>query len=219
MVQSKGRRDLIADKVIDGTCACAYVRLMVANAQPLTRSFDGIAIPVPGTYTLDPPHTFASFAVQHLVVGRVRGRFNTLSGTITVTDDPLASSLDVQIETASIDTQNAMRDDDLRSAHFLDVSAFPLLSYRGTGVTPELDGRWTVAGELTVRDVTRPVPLGGVFGGAIIDPSGHVRVAFQATTALSRKEFGLMWDVEKESGGILLGRDISIEILAEAIRQ
>jgi polyisoprenoid-binding protein YceI len=189
------------------------------HAAPLTREFDGIAIPTAGMYRLDPPHTFAYFSVQHLVVGQVRGRFNTLSGALTIADDPLASSLEVQIQTASIDTQNATRDEDLRGARFLDVSAFPLITYRGNAVTPQLGGCWTIAGELTVRDVTRPVALDGSFTGAIVDPSGHARLAFQASTAISRSEFGLTTELEKESGGILLGRDISIEIRAEAIGQ
>ena len=191
----------------------------MASATPLTRQFDGIAIPAAGVYRLDPPHTFAYFSAQHRVVGRVRGRFNALSGTFTIADDPLASSIEVRIETASIDTQNAMRDEDLRSTRFLDVTSFPLMTYRGSAVTPQLGGRWTVAGELTVRDVTRPVRLDGAFIGAIVDPSNHVRLAFQAKAALSRKEFGLTTELENESGGILLGRDISIEVHAEAIGQ
>lgn len=192
---------------------------MATNATVLTRLFDGIAIPLPGHYQLDPPHTFAEFSVQHLVVGRVRGRFNTLSGMLTIADDPLASSVDVQIEAASVSTQNETRDADLRSARFLDVAAFPLLRYRGEGVTPQLGGCWTVAGELTIRNVTRPVTLDGSFIGAIVDPSNQVRLAFQASAAISRKEFGLTAELERESGGFLLGHDIRIEIHAEAIHR
>ena len=91
-------------------------------------------------------------------------------------------------------------------------------TYRGTGVTPQLGGGWTIAGELTVRDVTQPVALEGVFIGAIVDPALHVRLAFQANAAFSRKEFGLTAELERESGGFLLGRDISVEIHAEATR-
>jgi polyisoprenoid-binding protein YceI len=191
---------------------------MASESRALTRPFNEVTVPEAGTFTLDPPHTFAYFAVQHLVVGRVRGRFNAVSGTITIADDPQSSTVVVQIETASISTQNETQDEDLRSARYLDVAAFPCMTYRGTGVTPQLGGGWTVTGELTVRDVTRPVALEGVFIGAIVDPSQHVRLAFQANAAFSRKEFGLSAELERESGGFLLGRDISVEIHAEAIR-
>lgn len=93
-----------------------------------------------------------------------------------------------------------------------DVARFPIMLYRGIGVTPQLGGRWTVDGELTVRNLTRPVPLDGVFIGALVAASDHERLAFQATAAISRKEFGLTTDLDKESGGFLLGRDITIEI-------
>jgi len=191
---------------------------MASESRALTRPFNGVTVPVAGTYTLDPPHTFAYFSVQHLVVGRVRGRFDALSGTIKIAESPLSSTVVVQIETASISTQNGTRDEDLRSARYLDVAAFPHMTYRGTGVTPQLGGGWTVEGELTVRDVTRPVALEGVFLGAIVGPSQHVRLAFQASAAFSRKEFGLTAELERESGGFLLGRDITVEIHAEAIR-
>ncbi|HLZ70064.1 MAG TPA: YceI family protein [Dehalococcoidia bacterium] len=183
---------------------------MAAAPAPITRLFDGIATPAAGRHTLDRPHTFAFFSVPHLVVGRMRGRFHTLNGTITIADDPRASTVGVQIETASVSTQNETRDEDLRSSRFLDVAAFPRMTYRGGG--------WTAAGEPTLRDVTRPVALEGGFIGAILDPSERARLAFQASAAFSRKEFGLTAELERESGGFLLGRDISVEIHAEAIR-
>src|SRR5437879_1560491 len=99
------------------------------DAAHLTRPLYGISIPAAGgTYALDPPHTFVLFAVQHLVVGRVRGRFNSARGRIVVADDPTQSSLEVHIDTTSVDTQNAMRDEDLRSENFLSVSKFPLMT-------------------------------------------------------------------------------------------
>jgi polyisoprenoid-binding protein YceI len=145
------------------------------------------------------------------------GRFSKTAGTITIADDTLRSSIEVRIETASIDTQNGVRDADLKSPRFLDVDAFPLMTHRGTSVVAQLDGRWSVAGELTVRDVTRPVALDGLFAGAMADASGATRIAFEATASISRTEFGLTTELAKESGGILLGRDVSIEINAEAL--
>ncbi len=150
---------------------------MTQETRPLTRPFSGIAIPAPGAYELDPPHTFITFTVQHMVVGRVRGRFNSRSGTIIVAEDPTQSSLDVSVNTQSIDTQNEMSDEDLRSDHFLNVKAFPVMSYRATSVTPDLG---TLDGELKVRDVTRRVPLSGTF------PWSDYRSTRQHTGRLSR---------------------------------
>jgi len=135
-----------------------------------------------------------------------------------VPDDPTESCVDVVIDTASIDTQNDQRDEDLRSTEMLNVSAFPSMTYHGEGVTPELGGGWRVDGSLTVRNTTRPVPLHGTFLGAINDPFGKLRIAFDARTAISRKEFGLTRELEKESGGLLLSSDIKIQINAECTR-
>ncbi len=186
--------------------------------QPLpTRFLHGLAIPDAGAYELDPVHTFIYFSVQHLVVGRVRGRFSAFHGTVVVAEDPTQSAVNVVIATASIDTQNATRDEDLRSAGMLNVASFPAMTYAGRGVAAELGGRWTVDGELTVRDVTRVVPLRGRFLGAVQDGRGASRIAFQASAAMGRKEFGLTRELDKESGGLIVGRDILIEINAEAI--
>jgi polyisoprenoid-binding protein YceI len=185
----------------------------------ITRQFNGIAVPLAGTYHLDQAHTFITFAAQHMVVGRVRGRFASFSGTIIVAEDPTQSSVDVVIRTESVDTQNDTRDEDLRSAHFLDVESFPLMTYRGSGVVPDLDGRWTVSGDLTVRDVTRAVPLNSVFLGGVVDPFGNPRFAFAASASINRRDYELMWDLDRETGGLLVGKDVVLDISAEAILQ
>ena len=184
----------------------------------LTRQFRGLTTPHAGTYELDPVHSFIYFSVQHLVIGRVRGRFSSFQGTLIVPEDPTESRVDVVIHTASIDTQNDQRDEDLRSPGMLNVAAFPSMTYRGSGVIPELGGGWRIEGDLSVRDVTRAVPLHGTFLGAVADPFGKLRIAFEARTAISRKEFGLTRELEKESGGLLLAKDIMIEINAECTR-
>ena len=185
----------------------------------VSREFNGISIPVAGAYHLDQAHTFISFAAQHMVVGRVRGGFTSFSGTITVAEDPTQSTVEVIVRTESVYTQNDTRDEDLRSAHFLDVESFPLMTYRGSGVTPDFGGRWTVEGELTVRDITRPVPLNGIYLGGVIDPFGNPRFAFEATASINRRDYGLTWDLDRETGGLLVGKDVVLDISAEAILQ
>lgn len=184
-----------------------------------SRIFNGTVIPLPGVYMLDPVHTFAEFATQHLVVGHVRGRFDSATGKITVAEDPTLSSLDIHIETASVSTHNSGRDEDLRSPRFFDVEKFPTMTYRGAAIVAEIDGSWTVNGNLTIRDVTLPVPVVVRITGIIADPMGKTRVGIHAHARASRRDFGLLADIERESGGVMVGKDVIITVDAEAIRQ
>lgn len=173
-------------------------------------------VPPVGTFDLDPAHTFVGFSAQHLVVGRVRGRFEVVQGIVTVGEDPSASTIEVSIETASITTLNPTRDDDLRSQHYLDVERYPMMTYRSTATSELTAGAWLVTGELTLHGVTRPVALTVRFGGAVTDSSGNIRVAFHAHGAITRHDFGLTYELVKEAGGLLVGKDIAIDIDAEA---
>jgi polyisoprenoid-binding protein YceI len=159
------------------------------------------------------------FSVRHLMVSKTKGRFADVSGTIVIAEDPLASSVEVTIGTASVDTRDETRDGHLRSPDFLDVDAFPSITYRSRSVTPAGPGRWTVEGALTVRDVTRPVPLVVTFEGGARDPWGGERIGFTAHAELDREDFGLTWNQALETGGVLVGKAVKIEIEAEAVRQ
>jgi polyisoprenoid-binding protein YceI len=175
-------------------------------------------VPPVGAFEIDPAHTFVGFSAQHLVVGRVRGRFEAVRGTVTVAEDPSASTVEVSIDTASVTTLNPTRDQDLRSEHYLDVQRYPTMTYRSTA-TSELPGcAWLVIGDLLLHGVTRPVELTVRFGGAVTDTSGNVRVAFHAQGSVTRHDFGLTHELLKEAGGLLVGKDVTIDIDAEAIR-
>lgn len=174
-------------------------------------------VPPVGVFRLDPVHTFVSFTVQHLVVGRVRGRFGTVQGTVTVAEDISASMLDVSIATASITTLNPTRDADLRSQNYLDVERYPTMIYRSTAVSALPEAAGLVPGELTLHGVTRPVELTVRFGGSMTDSDGKIRVAFRAHGMLARRDFGLSYEIVKEAGALLVGKDIAIGIDAEAI--
>jgi polyisoprenoid-binding protein YceI len=192
----------------------------MSDTQVISRVFNGRAIPLAGIYALDPAHTFAEFVTQHLVIGRVRGRFDKVAGTATIAEDPYQSSLDVAIETASISTHNEQRDEDLRSARFFDVARFPTMTYRGSGgIIADVNGEWTIQGNLTIRDVTLAVPLTGRLMGIVVDPMGKVRAGLQGRAEVSRKDFGLLADLEREHGGLIVGKDVLISIDAEALRQ
>ena len=173
-------------------------------------------IPPSGTFTIDPVHTFVSFRAQHLVIGRVQGRFTGVEGTITIEDEFLKSHAEVSLEAKSINTLFPTRDDDLRSANYLDVENFATISFVSTGVAEVPSGQWILSGDLTVRNITRPVNFLFEFGGALPDPFGNLRVGFHATATISRSEFGLLTMLESHTGNVRVVHDVAIEIDVEA---
>jgi polyisoprenoid-binding protein YceI len=184
-----------------------------------TRTFEGLDIPQAGTFVLDPHHTTVGFVARHLVVSKVRGSFTEAGGEITIADDPLDSAVTASIKAASITTGAPDRDGHLRSADFLDAENYPELVFRSTGVKSVGRGEFVLSGDLTIRDATRPVELKVEFDGYTTDPWGREVVAFTATTEIDREEFGITWNQALETGGVLVGKTVKIEISAEATRQ
>ncbi len=201
-------------------CAAGIVTVATA-ARPAKPGTTGQGLPPPGSYEIDPPHTFAYFDARHEVVGLVRGRFDKVSGTITVARDPAACSLDVTIDASSISTQNARRDEDLRGPDFFDVSNFPTLTYHGRGIHRVAGNAWTMDGSLTIRGMTKVVPLRFTFKGtAPPEPGKPARVAFHGMAATKRAEFGMKRDLLKELGAVPApGPDVELELDSEALAQ
>ena len=181
-----------------------------------TRTVDGVELPAVGTWEIDGSHSAASFSVKHLMVSKVRGRFGSVQGAITIAEEPTASSVEVTIDAASIDTNDAGRDEHLRSPDFFDVEQFPVLTYRSTSVRHVKGSRWEVDGDLTIRAVTRPVTLALELVGVEQDPWGGSRVGFEATTEIDREDFGLTWNAALESGGVVVGKKVRIDLDVEA---
>ena len=184
----------------------------------LTRTVTGATVPVAGTYVLDPTHSSISFSVRHLGLAKVRGGFEVRSGTIVIAEDPTQSSVEAVIDASSFNTGTADRDAHVRSADFLDVEQYPDITFRSTGVRQAGDS-WQIDGELTVRDVTRPVTLDVEFEGSEQDPWGNGRIAFSASTEINREDFGITWNQALESGGVLVGKQVKISIDLEAVAQ
>lgn len=171
----------------------------------------------PGTYELDPPHTFILFSAKHRVVGRVDGRFDRAKGTITIAPDLAQSSVDVSIDPHSLSTQNGVRDEDLRGPDFFAAVKYPVVTYQGRGIRVSADG-WIVDGALTVRDVTRTVPLWFAFKGTAPDVPGKPhRIAFYAKAAVKRADFGMMRELLDEIGFVSDVPDVWITIDAELL--
>ena len=173
---------------------------------------------IPGTWNIDASHTVVEFTARHLMVTKVRGRFTDVSGTITIADDPLASHVEVSIATASISTGDEKRDEHLKSPDFFDVDQYPQITFRSTAVRPAGADAFEVDGELTIRGVTRAVTLHLEYGGTVVDPWGGTRAGFSATTDVNRKDWGLEWNVALETGGVLVGKIVQLELEAQAIR-
>lgn len=176
------------------------------------------ALPAAGVYKIDPDHSFAYFGARHHVVGLVRGRFDTVTGTINVAQDLAACSVDVTIDVSSISTQNTERDEDLRSAEYFDAKKFPTMTYHGRGIRRVSENTWTMDGSLTLHGVTKAVPLTFNFNGPFSDikPSNPARVAFHGSAAVKRAEFGMGARDNLDELGILTTPDVSIEIDVEA---
>lgn len=192
---------------------------MTDTVETTTRTWNGLTVPTAGTFALDPAHTRVNFVARHLMVSKVRGAFTEVSGEIVVGADPAESAVTAVISAASIGTGSADRDGHLRSPDFLDAERYPTLNFRSIGLVPGAENAFTLRGELTIRGVTREVELDVEFEGLARDPWGREVIGFTATTEIDREEFGMTWNQALETGGVLVGKKVKIEISAEGIRQ
>lgn len=171
------------------------------------------------TWNIDTAHSGIHFSVRHLMLAKVRGRFTRFSGTLRTEGDDLArAAVEVEIDAASIDTNNGDRDAHLRSADFFDTERFPALRFRSTAVEARGDEHYVVRGELTIRDVTREVELEVEHSGRGLDQWGNERLAFSARTSIDRRDFGLRWNQLLEAGGVAVGERVGIELDVQVVK-
>jgi polyisoprenoid-binding protein YceI len=175
------------------------------------------SLPAPGTWVIDPSHSRVGFVARYMMVTKVRGHFGEVEGTIHIAEDPATSWAEASFGAASIDTGDARRDDHLRAPDFLDVERFPQLTYRSTRVSLDADGALDVSGDLTIKGVTRPVTLHGRIAGAGNDPWGNRRAMFSLEGEIDREDFGITWNQALESGGVLVGKKVGLEIEVSAV--
>ena len=191
----------------------------MADSTEFVRNVAGVEVPLAGTYTLDKSHSTVGFVVRHLMVSKVRGSFGDFEGTIVVGEEPSQSSVTATIQTATVDTRDEQRDGHLKSPDFFDVEKFPTMTFTSTKVVPVRGSDWKVEGDLTIRGVTKPVVLDVEFNGAGGDPYGGKRFGFSATTEIDRDEFGMTFNMALETGGVMVSKNVKIEIEGEAILQ
>ena len=174
---------------------------------------------IAGDYTLDVTHTRLGFSARHAMVTTVRGQFAEFEGTAHVdTANPAASSAKVVIKAAGIDTGNADRDGHLRSADFFDVETYPEITFEATDVARVDAVTWRLTGDLTIKGVSRPVSIDFESTGSARDPFGNLRVGFEGSTTINRKDWGLTWNAALETGGVLVSEKIKLDFDVSAIR-
>lgn len=172
------------------------------------------------TWTVDPAHSNVEFAVRHLMIATVKGRFNDVKGTVVHNEsNPGASKVEIEIGTGSVDTRAEQRDAHLRSPDFFDVEQFPTMTFKSKRIDGDLNGEFKLIGDLTIKGTTREVALESEFQGQNRDPWGGERMGFEAKGKINRKEFGLNWNQALDSGGWVLGDDIKLSIEVELVKQ
>jgi len=176
---------------------------------------DATTIDVPGykagTWVLDPSHSEVPFSVRHMMISKVRGNFGLKSATIEAPANPLEAKVTASVDVASVDTKDEARDNHLRSGDFFDAEQFPTLEFASTGVRYE-GGDFLVDGDLTIRGITKPATFEVEFGGFGTDPWGNYKAGATATTVVNREDFGLTWNAALETGGVLVGKDVTITL-------
>jgi polyisoprenoid-binding protein YceI len=171
-------------------------------------------------WQIDLAHSEVTFSVKHMMISTVRGKFSRFSGTVDANEqNPAGAQIAVQIEAASLDTGNEQRDGHLRSPDFFDVERFPTISFKSTRIEQSGDSEYAMHGDLTIRDVTKPVVLNVEYAGQAKSPWGVVSAGFSAQTKINRKDWGLNWNVALETGGWLVSDEIRISIEVELQQQ
>jgi polyisoprenoid-binding protein YceI len=175
---------------------------------------------ITGAYTLDPTHTHIGFSARHAMVTTVRGSFSGFEGTARIdASDPSASRVELGIDVASVDTGVADRDGHLRSADFFDVETYPRITFTSTAVERRDATTWLVTGDLTIKDVTRPVTVPFESTGSARDPFGNLRVGFEGEITVNRKDWGLTWNAALETGGVLVSEKVKLQLDVSPIQE
>lgn len=181
-----------------------------------TRTVNGVELPAPGAWVIDPSHSSVEVVARHMVISKVRGRFDAFGGTIVVAERPEDSSVVFTIDASSISTADDKRDEHLRGADFLATATHPEITFESTSIERATNGRWAVTGDLTVRGVTRPITVDVELEG-VGSAYGGPRAVFSAELEVDREAFGLTWNISLEAGGVLVGRQLKIELNIQAV--
>jgi len=171
------------------------------------------------SWTVDPMHTQVEFSARHMGIMTVKGHFTGVQAAIDFNEDDFtASSMEATIDTRTLTTNDERRDAHLKSPDFLNVEKFPTIAFKSTRIEHAAHDQYKITGNLTIRDVTRPVTLDVVYSGQGKDPMGNVHAGFSAYTTINRKDWGLTWNVALETGGLLVGEEVKLALEIEAVK-
>lgn len=172
------------------------------------------------TWSLDPTHSEVGFKVKHMMFTNVSGKFNSYNVELSNEDDDFTTSeISFSADINSIDTNNADRDNHLKSGDFFDAEKFPNMTFKSTSVLKKSDSEYTVNGDLTIKDVTKPVTLSLEYSGLMKDPWGNTKAGLSIETKINRKDFGLTWNAALETGGVLVGEEVKIFAEIQIVKQ
>ena len=172
-----------------------------------------------GEYTIDPAHSRIGFVARHAMVTKVRGSFNQFEGSgYFDSEDPAKSHFELTIQATSIDTRNADRDGHIRSNDFLDMESYPTITFASTEVEQVDRDHFRVTGDLTIKNVTKPVTVDVEFTGDAVDPFGNQRIGLEGSATVNRKDWGVNWNAALEAGGMLVSEKVTLEFEVSAIR-
>ncbi|MCF2574370.1 YceI family protein [Brevibacterium sp. UCMA 11754] len=172
-----------------------------------------------GTWVIDPAHTRLGFSSRHAMVSRIRGAFNTVEGKVVVAEDLSKTEVTITIDVDSVDTRTPDRDAHLRSADFFDVENYPTITFKSTGVDEVEEGSYIVNGDLTIRDITRPVSVPLELLGVDRDQNGDLRAGLEGKRRIDRKDWGVTWNTTLDSGGLLVSDKITLEFELSLIKE
>lgn len=171
----------------------------------------------PGAWNVDASHSRVGFVARHLMIAKTRGHFNSFSGVVTVPEDRLQTTVEATVDIASIDTADANRDGHLKTGDFFDAEKFPTMTFKSTKVEPD-GGDYKLTGDLTLHGVTKSVTFELEFDGVSKDPWGGTRAGFSASADINRKDWGLEYNAVLETGGVLIGDKVKIELEIELVK-
>ena len=172
-----------------------------------------------GDWTLDPTHTRIGFVARHAMVSKVRGAFNEFEGSLHLdAANPAASSAELTVQVASVDTRNAQRDEHLRTNDFFDAPTFPVITFKSTSVEQIDNEHFKVTGDLTIKDVTKPVTVDWELTGLATDPWGNLRVGFEGSATINRTDYGVNFNAILEAGGVMVSEKVTLEFDVEAVK-
>jgi polyisoprenoid-binding protein YceI len=184
-----------------------------------TRVIEGVTAPVAGAWEVDPNHTQLQFIARHMMVAKVRGKFEKWDIKLEIGERPEDSSVTAVIDTASLNSGVDDRDNHLRSGDFFDVEKYPVMTFKSTKIERTGDNTFQVTGDFTIRDVTKPLTFDVEYEGAWADPWGGTRIAFSGKTEIEREDWGVSWNVALEAGGWLVSKKVQIEVDLEAVHK